>query len=70
MHEVPERPRKDVPELLTVAEVSELTRLSSSSIYRWAREGRIPGALHIGKRWLFDKAKLLDWLEAGAPGAL
>jgi excisionase family DNA binding protein len=72
-HDVPQepprgKPRK-APELLTVDEVCEYTRLSESSVRRWARDGRIPGARHLGRRWLFDKAQLLAWLEAGTPEA-
>lgn len=37
-------------ELLTVREVASLLRLQPDTLYRWAREGRLP-AIKLGKEW-------------------
>lgn len=37
-------------ELLTVREVAEVLRLKPDTLYRWAREGRLP-AIKVGKEW-------------------
>lgn len=48
--------------LLTVDEVSLLLRVSATSVRRMARDGRIPGAKHVGREWRFDERKLHRWL--------
>jgi excisionase family DNA binding protein len=41
-------------EILTVKEVSELLRVSPSTVYKLTRESRIP-AFKIGSDWRFPK---------------
>jgi excisionase family DNA binding protein len=49
---------------LTLAEVAELTRTTSGAIYQWRRRGKGPPGHRVGKRLLFRRADVLDWIEA------
>lgn len=40
--------------LLTVAEVAKLLRTSIGSVYWHAEQGKLPGAIKLGRRLLFD----------------
>lgn len=51
--------------LLTVKEVARYLKLNSMTVYRLAREGRIP-ASKVGGNWRFDKATLDNWLAESA----
>jgi len=44
----PAKPPAD--EWLTVAELSELTRISSATLYHLVRIRQLPGARHVGRR--------------------
>ena len=48
-----------LPLLLTVAEVAEILRTSEKGIYDMAERGKLPGAVHIGRRLLVRRADLL-----------
>ena len=48
--------------LLTPDEVSELLRLSRSTIYRWIHEGAIPH-LKLGSAVRFDSSELEAWVR-------
>ena len=54
----PERPL-----LLTSAEVAELLRTSRSAIYAMIARGQLPGVTRIGRRVLYRRDVLLDWLD-------
>ena len=43
-----------MPDFLTLAEVSELLRVSRSTIYRWSRAGRLPG-FKVGQGWRYSR---------------
>lgn len=49
----------------TAKEVAELLRWPLTSLYDNTRAGRIPGAIRIGRRIMYDLDKLDAWLEAG-----
>jgi len=49
-------------QLLTVEEVARYLRLNKFTIYRLARDGKIP-AFKIGKTWRFRKDMLDKWLQ-------
>lgn len=52
---------------LTSAKIaSELLGIPLTSLYDLTREGRIPGAIRIGRRIHYDLDKLLAWIDAGA----
>lgn len=46
-----------------VASVAALTGVSVATIWRWAREGRMPAAVRIGPNCTgWKNAALLDWI--------
>lgn len=50
--------------LLTVAEVSELTRLPEATI-RWFRHaGKGPRSAKLGRRVVYRESEVLAWIEA------
>ena len=53
------------PDLLTVKEVSERIPLPKTTIHDMARRGDIPGVVYLGRRVLFNKRKLFEFLDGG-----
>lgn len=49
---------------MTVQEVADYYSFSCSTIYRWAREGKLPGK-KIGGSWRFSRKQVEKLLEAG-----
>jgi len=60
---VTERPKRR--RLTTARDISEQLGIPLTNIYDRTREGRIPGAIRIGRRILYDLDKLEAWLDAG-----
>ncbi|RMH31085.1 MAG: DNA-binding protein [Planctomycetota bacterium] len=68
---------KAPPEILTIDELSEYLRISKSSLYKLAQEGKVPGQ-KVGRHWRFRKNTVDRWLDErhaeplrdGAAGAL
>ena len=54
-------PRPD-GRLLTVTEVADLLRINKSTVYRMAKQGRLP-ATRVGRQWRFRKSVLDRLLE-------
>jgi len=52
--------RKSEGRLLTVSEVADLLRINKSTVYRMAKQGRLP-ATRVGRQWRFRK-DVLDGL--------
>ena len=52
-----------MPKLLTVKEVSALTRLSRATIYSYIAAKKIPYN-KIGTRVLFEEQQIIKWIEA------
>ena len=52
------------PEILTITEAAQYLRISLSSLYKLAQDGKIP-AQKVGKHWRFHKQTLTDWIAAG-----
>ena len=53
------------PEKVGVRQASEITGYSINSLYQMHSKGRIPGALKVGGKLLFDTATLRQWVEGG-----
>lgn len=51
------------PNLLTVAEVAELTRLATSTLCDWAKKGKGPKSYKLGRRRVYDEADVLAWIK-------
>ena len=49
------------PEILTVEQVAELLHLHPMTIYRLAKEGKLPG-FKVGGRWRFRKDAMETWM--------
>jgi len=49
------------PEILTVEQVAELLHLHPMTIYRLAKEGKLPG-FKVGGRWRFQKDAMETWM--------
>ena len=54
-------------ELLTVGEVATYLRMSISTVYRLARQGRLPGQ-KIGGVWRFSRRHLAALVAEGGGG--
>lgn len=48
---------------ISVAEAAKLLFVSEKTVYRWLREGRIPG-YKVGEVYRFNRAELLEWATA------
>jgi excisionase family DNA binding protein len=53
----------DLPEIMTIEETAQYLRISSSSLYKYAQEGKIP-CQKIGRHWRFRRQTLERWLDA------
>ncbi|MBI3621226.1 MAG: helix-turn-helix domain-containing protein [Nitrospirae bacterium] len=49
-------------QLLTISEVAKFLRLHHSTVYRLAREERLP-AVKIGSQWRFHRSHIEQWLD-------
>lgn len=61
------------PDVMTLNEVADYLRIPRSTVYKLAREGRIPGQ-KVGRQWRFRRAVVEQWLgeddaNRAAPGA-
>jgi len=51
-----------LPRLLTADEVAELLRTSRKVIYEMTRLGQLPGVIRLGRRVLFRRDRLVEFL--------
>jgi excisionase family DNA binding protein len=42
---------KDMPEIMTPAQVQDLLQISRATFFRWVGEDKLPGAVKIGDSW-------------------
>jgi excisionase family DNA binding protein len=52
-----------IDEVLTIDELAIYLKVSKSTLYKLAQEGKVPGQ-KIGKHWRFKRAMIDRWLEA------
>ena len=59
----------DAGMLVKAGEVADLLRTSPKAIYTMVERGQIPGVIRIGRRLLFRRESLLQWLseKSGTP---
>jgi excisionase family DNA binding protein len=50
--------------VMTIGELSEYLKISTSSLYKLAQQGKVPGQ-KIGKHWRFHKEAIDQWLREG-----
>jgi excisionase family DNA binding protein len=53
----------ELPLLLTVTETADLLRTSPKAVYAMKARGQLPGVKCLGRRLLFRRDALLDWLD-------
>ena len=51
------------PEKVGIIQACEITGYSRNSLYQMHSKGRVPGALKLGGKLLFDTATLRRWVE-------
>ena len=51
---------------LSLDETATYLRMGKTALYTLAREGRIP-ARKIGKKWVFEKARVDAWIRMNVP---
>lgn len=51
------------PEIMTIGETAQYLRISQSSLYKLAQDGRIP-CQKVGRHWRFRRQALDRWLDA------
>ncbi len=54
-------------DFITIDEVEEITRMKRVSLYRLTKDKKIPH-YKIGKRCLFDRQELIDWVKSKKVG--
>ena len=50
--------------VMTVEEVAEYLRVTPSSIYEWAKAGKMPAA-KVGRLWRFHREEIDAWVREG-----
>ena len=58
--------QSEIKNVLTVAEVAEILRVHSTTIYRLVKRGELPG-FKLGGNWRINRASLDLWLLAERP---
>jgi excisionase family DNA binding protein len=53
--------------LLTIKEVAEYLGVHTSTIYKYAQQGKIP-AFKLGKDWRFTRKHIDDWINNKVSG--
>ena len=57
---------KQPDDVMTIDELAAYLKLSKSSLYQFARAGKVPGA-KIGRTWRFHKDVIDTWIKTGVP---
>jgi len=50
--------------IMTVEEVAEYLRVRPSSVYEWAKTGKMPAA-KVGRLWRFHREEIDAWVRNG-----
>lgn len=51
--------------VLTIDELAEYLKISKSTLYKLAQEGKVPGQ-KVGRHWRFHRTIIDQWLASGA----
>ena len=54
---------KDLPDMLTIAEVAKYLKLHELTVRRLAREGELP-AFKVGRQWRIKRDLLEKWISS------
>ena len=52
---------------LTVDEICNYMSVSNETVYKWIEQRGMPGH-RIGRRWMFKKEEVDEWVRSGAAG--
>lgn len=55
---------------MTPDDVARVLRTSRAAVYKMQERGQLPGVRRIGRRLLFDRATLLDWMGQNPTSSL
>ena len=55
---------KQADDVMTIDELAAYLKLSKSSLYQFARAGKVPG-VKIGQQWRFQKIAIDEWMRTG-----
>ena len=55
---------KQADDVMTIDELAAYLKLSKSSLYHFARAGKVPG-VKIGQQWRFQKIAIDEWMRTG-----
>ena len=58
--------QKMTDKLIAVDEVAEYLRVKVTTVYEWAKEGKIPAA-KVGRLWRFDREEIEAWVKSRKP---
>ena len=53
---------KQHDEIMTIEQLAEYLKISTSTLYKQVHGGRLPGQ-KVGKRWRFHKEAIDEWLK-------
>lgn len=51
------------PEYLTIEEAADLLRTPAATLYQWRHKRTGPPASRVGRRLLYKRSDLVDWVE-------
>ena len=60
-------PIHPIKKWLTLQELGEYIQMSSSTLYKWAQSGRVPG-VKVGSQWRFEVTVIDEWMEQHMTG--
>lgn len=55
-------PRPDDEDLLTIAEVAEMAKMTSDALRYMRKDGRGPDGFRLGKHVVFRRGKVRQWI--------
>ena len=58
---------RSISEVLTIDELAAYLKIPKSTLYKLAREGKVPSH-KVGRHWRFQKRSIDLWLEGGSGG--
>ncbi len=53
---------------MTLVEVAEYLRLSPATLYEMTRTRRGPRGRKVGRRWVWLRSEVIEWLRSGGNG--
>ncbi len=53
---------KQPDEIMSIEQLADYLKVSRSTLYKLAQDGRLPGQ-KVGKRWRFLRTAIDDWLS-------